>query len=257
MRVTCIQVEIKKRSEGETLKHVLRLLEESGDNDLILLPELWSIGYFSFERYKPESESIDGPIVTAMREKASALKTHILMGSFVEKDGEHLFNTSVLLNPQGRIVSRYRKIHLFGYQSEEKRLLKPGQTLAIADMPWGKGGISTCYDLRFPELFRKMVDQGTASFMIPSAWPHERLETWTLFNRVRAHENLAYLFSCNGAGGSAGTKLAGHSMIVDPLGRVIAEGGEGECFVSADIDPNFVNAVRNEFSVLDDRVFHG
>ena len=255
MRITCIQLEIKERPKQETLNHALRLLEESGKNDLILLPELWTIGYFSFGRYESESESMDGPIVTALREKAAALKSHILMGSFVEKDGADLFNTSVLLDPQGGIVAKYRKIHLFGYQSEERRLLKAGKGPAVADLPWGKGGISTCYDLRFPELFRKMLDQGTTFFMIPSAWPHERLEPWTLFNRVRAHENLSYLFSCNGVGVNAGTKLAGHSMIVDPLGKVIAEGGEGECFVSAEIDPLLVEAVRKEFSALDDRVF--
>jgi predicted amidohydrolase len=255
MRVTCIQLEIKERPKLETLNHVLRLLGESGENDLILLPELWPIGYFSFERYESESESMDGPIMTAIRQKAAALKSHILMGSFVEKDGEHLFNTAVLFDSQGEIVAKYRKIHLFGYQSEERRLLRPGEALSVSDLPWGNGGISTCYDLRFPELFRKMVNRGTSFFMIPSAWPLERLETLTLFNRVRAHENLAYLFSCNGAGVSAGTKLAGHSMIVDPLGKVIAEGGEGECFVSADIDPFFVDTVRKEFRVLDDRVF--
>ena len=255
MRVTCVQLEIKERPKQETLNHALKLLEESGDNDLILLPELWPIGYFSFERYESESESIDGPTVTAIREKAAILKSHILMGSFVEKDGAHLFNTSVLLDPQGAIIVKYRKIHLFGYQSEERRLLKAGEDLAMADLPWGKSGISTCYDLRFPELFRKMLDRGATFFMIPSAWPDERLETWTLFNRARAHENLAYLFSCNGAGVSAGTKLAGHSMIVDPLGKVIAEGGEGECLISAEIDPFFVEAVRKEFSALEDRVF--
>lgn len=255
MRVTSIQLEIKDRPGGETLKHVLKRLEQAGESDLILLPELWPMGYFSFDRYETESEPIDGPTVTAIKEKAAALKTHIMMGSFIEKDGEHLFNTSLLLDPQGQILTKYRKIHLFGYQSDERRLLKRGETLAVADLPWGKGAISTCYDLRFPELFRKMVDQGTIFFMIPSAWPHERLETWNLFNRVRAHENLAYLFSCNGAGSNAGTKLAGHSMIVDPLGNVIAEGGEGECLVSAEIDPNLVDTVRKEFSALDDRVF--
>ena len=255
MRVTCIQLETKERPKRETLNHALKLIEQSGENDLILLPELWPIGYFSFERYESESEPMDGPTVSAVRERAAALKSHILMGSFVEKDGADLFNTSVLLDPQGGIVAKYRKIHLFGYQSEERRLLKAGKGPAVADLPWGKGGISTCYDLRFPELFRKMVDRGTTFFMISSAWPFERLETWSLFNRVRAHENLAYLFSCNGAGVNAGTKLAGHSMIVDPYGKVVAEGGEGECFVSAEIDPLFVDAVRKDFRVLDDRVF--
>ncbi len=255
MRVTCIQMETKERPKRETMNHVLQLLGDSGENDLILLPELWPTGYFSFERYESEGESMDGPTVTAISEKAASLKSHILMGSFVEKNGAHLFNTSVLLDPQGEIVAQYRKIHLFGYHSEERRLLKAGEAPTVVDLPWGKSGISTCYDLRFPELFRKMVDLGAGIFMIPSAWPHERLETWILFNRVRAHENLSYLFSCNGAGVSAGTKLAGHSMIVDPLGKVLAEGGEGECFVSAEIDPGLVDAVRKEFSALDDRVF--
>jgi len=255
IRVTSIQLEIKERSKEENLESVLRLLDKAPESDLILLPELWPCGYFSFDRYRSDSEPLTGPTVSALKEKTAELKTHVLMGSIVLREGEDLFNTTILLSPDGKVIAQYRKIHLFGYQSEERRLLRPGKEPAVVDTPWGKGGITTCYDLRFPELYRKMVDHGAVFFMIPSAWPRLRLDAWILFNRARAHENLAYVFSCNCAGSSAGKPFAGHSMIVDPLGRVIAEGGEEGCFVSAEIQPELVDEVREDFSALDDRVF--
>jgi predicted amidohydrolase len=246
---------MKDRPKGKKLEYVLGLINQAPVSDLILLPEIWPCGYFSFDRYRAESEPLDGPTVAALRKKAIERECHILMGSLVERDGENLFNTSLLLNPQGRIMAQYRKIHLFGYQSEEKRILTPGKEVVVVETPWGMAGISTCYDLRFPEFYRRMVDRGATLFLVPSAWPSVRLEAWALFNRARAHENLAYLFSCNCAGSNAGKHYAGHSMIIDPLGKVIAEGGEGECFVSAEVDPDLVFSVRKDFSALDDRVF--
>ncbi len=172
----------------------------------------------------------------------------------VENDGEQLFNTSIFLNPKGVVAAHYRKMHLFGYQSEESSILTPGQDVVVADTPWGATGFSTCYDLRFPELFRRMVDQGVKFFLVASAWPQVRLEAWKLFNRSRAHENLAFLISCNCAGANQGKKYAGHSMIVDPLGRVVVEGSDEEELVSARIDPKLVDAIRRDFPALEDRV---
>lgn len=255
MRITSIQLEIKERSKEKALEHVLHLLEASPPSDLILLPEMWTCGYFSFDRYQRDSESLDGPVVRALREKASELSAYLLMGSIVEREEQDLFNTTLLLDPRGQAISKYRKIHLFGYHSEERRLLKPGREVAVATTPWGKAGLSTCYDLRFPEFYRKMVDEGATFFLVVSAWPKVRQEAWTLFNRARAHENLAYLFSCNCAGMDGGSQYAGHSMFVDPMGEVIAEGGDGECIVTADVDMAGVEIVRKEFSALNDRVF--
>jgi len=134
---------------------------------LILLPELWPCGYFAFDRYRSESEPVDGPTVSALQEKAAELETHVLMGSIVLRQGEELFNATLLLDPRGRIIAEYRKIHLFGYQSEERKLLSPGKEAVVVDTPWGKGGITTCYDLRFPELYRKMIDKGAVFFYDP------------------------------------------------------------------------------------------
>jgi len=255
MRITSIQLEIKDRSKEKTLEHVFKLMGKAPPSDLILLPELWTCGYFSFDRYWNDSETLNGPTVKALKQKAVELKSHILMGSMVEREGQDLFNTSLLLDPQGQIIARYRKIHLFGYQSEERRFLKRGEEIIVAETPWGRAGLSTCYDLRFPEFFRKMLNEGATFFLVASAWPRPRLEAWSLFNRVRAHENLAYLFSCNCAGFDGGHQYAGHSMFVDPFGTVIAEGGEEECFISAEVDMSLVDSVRKEFSALNDRVF--
>lgn len=255
MRVTSIQLEIKERSKDKTLDHILELLEKAPKSDLILMPEIWTCGYFSFGRYEQDSEPLNGPSVKALQQMATQRQCYVLMGSMVERNGEDLFNSSLLLGPQGQIIARYRKIHLFGYQSEEKRLLKPGSEVVLAETPWGRAGLSTCYDLRFPEFYRKMVDQSAAFFLVTSAWPMARLEAWTLFNRVRAHENLAYLFSCNCAGFDQGHQYAGHSMFVDPLGKVLIEGGEEESIISMEVDMSLVDSVRREFSFLSDRAF--
>ena len=254
-KVSSIQLEITDRSKEENVKHALVTLDGVPDSDLILLPEIWPTGYFSFDRYQAESEPVDGPTVEIFRKKADERKCHILMGSFVENDDGHIYNTALLLDLEGNTAARYRKIHLFGYQSDERKILSAGRDVVVVDTPWGPSGFSTCYDLRFPELFRLMVDRGAKFFLIPSAWPMARLDAWRLFNRARAHENLAYLISCNCAGNNAGTQYAGHSMILDPLGQVIAEGGEKEEVVTAEIDPGLVDSVRSEFSFLDNRVF--
>jgi predicted amidohydrolase len=255
MRITSLQLEIRDRPREKTLDHVLGLLDRAPASDRFLLPELWTCGYFSFNRYKEDSETLEGSTVRVLKQKAKELKAYLFMGSIVEREGHDLYNTSLFLNPRGEVIARYRKIHLFGYQSEEKRLLKPGKEIVVVETPWGKVGLSTCYDLRFPEFFRKMLDEGAHFFLVASAWPRSRLEAWVLFNRSRAHENLTYLFSCNCVGVDQGHPYAGHSMVVDPLGRVVADGGEKESLLSVEVDMNLVDSVRREFSALEDRVF--
>ena len=126
MRVTSIQLEIKDRPKEKTPEHVLGLLEKAPPSDLILLPEIWTCGYFSFDRYGQDSEPLDGPIVKTLQGKAAELHSYLLIGSVVEREDQDLFNTSLLLDSRGQIIARYRKIHLFGYQSEERRILKRG-----------------------------------------------------------------------------------------------------------------------------------
>jgi predicted amidohydrolase len=255
VRVASVQLAIENRPKDATLRHVLALLDRTRGSDMVLLPELWPCGFFAFDRYAAESEMVSGPLVTALRAKARELRIHLLTGSFVERDGPDLFNTALLIDADGDILARYRKIHLFGYKSEERRLLRGGDDVTVVPTPWGRAGFATCYDLRFPELFRRMVDRGAELFLVTSAWPQPREEAWVLLNRARAVENLAFVFACNCAGDVGGRRYVGRSMIVDPLGVVLADGGQGEAIVTADVDPMQVAELRREFPFLEDRVF--
>src|SRR5690606_31749402 len=124
----------------------------------------------------------------------------------------------------GDIICQYRKIHLFTYKSKEAELLQAGSHLASFKIDNQVLGMATCYDLRFPELFRSYLTKNTSCYTVPSAWPLKRLEHYRLFCQTRAIENLSFLISPNCCGGIDNKKLAGHSMIVDPFGEIIAEG---------------------------------
>ncbi|PCJ56811.1 MAG: carbon-nitrogen hydrolase [Planctomycetota bacterium] len=253
MRVCNIQFELNGRSKEDNVSYMMGLVDQVEDADLINLPEIWSTGYFNFDEYKKNAEAIDGDLVTCFKEKAKAKNCYILMGSFVEKLNEEYFNTSVLISHQGEVVGCYRKIHLFGYESKEASILTKGSESTVISTPWGKVGLATCYDLRFPELFRKMSEQGAVIFLVVSAWPLARLEAWRLFCQARAHENLAYLISCNCAGKDQEIELAGHSMVVDPMGEILRESKEIEEVVNINLDINNGLKIRDTFPALNDR----
>jgi len=255
MRITSLQLAMADRSRAENLALVLQRLDTVPACDLVLLPEVWPVGFFGFDRYLAEAEPVTGPLVSALCDWAVARRCYLHLGSFIEQDGKTYYNTSLLVDPSGQVIGRYRKIHLFGYQSMERQLLTAGQEVTVVDTELGKLGMATCYDLRFPELFRRLVDRGACLFLVTSAWPMARLEAWQLFNRVRAHENLAFLASCNCAGSNRGIPYAGHSMIVGPGGAVLAEAEETETLLSADIDLGEAAKLREEFPALADRVF--
>lgn len=255
MKVSSIQFLIKDdENKEQRLKRMLEKIDACRGSQLIIMPEIWKTGYFNFDRYEAESESLNGETVTLIAAKARELQAYIMTGSFVEKDQGKLFNTSVLLNPRGEIIASYRKIHLFGYGSEETRVLTPGSQVVTVGTEYGTFGLATCYDLRFPELFRKMLDQGVDFFLIASAWPYPRLDHWRMLNQVRALENECYLISANCAGINRGKQYLGHSAIVDPWGVIIAGAGDEEAIITAEVDVSEVRRVRSVFPPVRDRV---
>jgi len=255
MRIASVQLRVFEESKRKALEHASETLLRCRGADFILLPELWNIGFMGFDRYRSEAETQGGPTLTLLRGLAKELSCHLHTGSFVEKEGDRLYNSSFLLNPEGEILGSYRKIHLFTYQSREAEILSRGRSTAVIPTAFGNIGLATCYDLRFPEFFRRVLDQGAEFFLVSAAWPDSRLEHWLLFNRARALENLAYLISSNCTGTQQGTVFAGHSLVVGPMGEVIAEGGEEEGIVWADVDRPAVLKAREEFPVLRDRFY--
>jgi predicted amidohydrolase len=255
VRIASIQLKVIEESRERALEHASQMIRQCQGADLILLPELWNIGFMSFDRYRNEAEKQEGPTLTLLRTLAKELSCHLHTGSFVERKGNRLYNSSFLLDPKGKILGSYQKIHLFTYQSQEAEILSRGTSITVIPTEFGKVGLATCYDLRFPELFRKMLDQGAEFFLISSAWPYLRLEHWLLLNRTRALENLSCLISSNCVGVNRGTRFAGHSLVVDPMGLILAEGNDEECVVWAEVNQDIVLRARTEFPALKDRVF--
>ncbi|BBC30510.1 hypothetical protein SGFS_018040 [Streptomyces graminofaciens] len=256
MRIALLQVASPaEESPDDRRTRVGRMVAEARGADLVVLPELWAAGYFAFESYEERAESLEGPTVAAGRRWARDLGAHVHVGSIVERgpDGS-LYNTAVLVAPDGTITHTYRKVHVFGYASREAELLTPGDALEVAPTPFGPLGATTCYDLRFPELWRGLVDLGAKTVVVPAAWPAARREHWQLFTTCRAVEEQVLVIACNAVGiQEGGVVLGGHSRVVDPWGRVLAEAGTEEGLTFCEVDADVVDTVRSQFPVLRDR----
>lgn len=254
MRVACVQLAGQDLPDPTARRSAARdATRELTGSDLIVLPELWPVGFFDFAGYQAAAEPVDGPSTQFAVGLAREHGAWVHGGSFVERAEGALHNTSMLVDRDGSLAATYRKRHLFGYQSAESELLSPGSAAAVADLDGLRVGLATCYDLRFPELFRDMVDAGAGAFVVTSAWPASRIEHWRVLCRARALENLAWLVACNSCGTDQGVVLGGHSVIVDPLGEVVAEAGAEPTVLVADIWPERVREVRAEFPFLADR----
>ena len=155
--------------------------------------------------------------------------------------------------PDGSLTNLSRTVPVFGYGSQEQELLTPGERISVGDLGGAPTGIVTCYDLRFPELFRSLVDLGAEQLAVCAAWPAARLAHWQLFTTVRAVEQQSWLAACNAVGEQRGARLAGHSRVVDPWGQVLVEAGEDEGFTFARIDTALPGKVRGDFPALADR----
>jgi predicted amidohydrolase len=164
-----------------------------------------------------------------------------------------------VLGPDGALLASYRKVHRFGFGAGEPKLLEAGDGVVTVDLPLGEGGapvttgLATCYDLRFPELFRALVDRGAELVLLPAAWPAARAEHWSLLVRARALEDQVALVAAGTAGTHAGHAMAGRSAVVSPRGQVLAELGDEEGVLVADVDLADAARYRAEFPVLADR----
>ncbi len=255
MKVSLVQIGIKDtRSVQETVGYVVDLVDKIKDAELVILPEIWNVGFFAFDEYRRKAETLDGPLVSTFRQKAREKSVHIHMGSFVEKREEGFFNTSVLIGPAGDLLAVYRKMHLFGFESSENKVLTPGTGITVVSTELGRFGLATCYDLRFPEQFRIMMKQGVQAFLITSAWPAPRIAHWNLLTKARALENLCFTVACNCAGTNRGNDLGGNSVIVGPLGEIVASLDQQPGVLSCDVDLGDVSKARAKYPFVDDMV---
>jgi predicted amidohydrolase len=228
---------------------VVRLISEakSAGAEYVLTPEMTNILAAKREHLFGAivAEEAD-PSLATLRELARQLGVYIHIGSLaVSLSPERAANRSFLVDPKGNIAARYDKIHMFdvdlanGESYRESRNYRPGEQAVLADLPWGRLGLTICYDLRFPALYRALAEAGATMLAIPSAFTKQTGEAhWHVLVRSRAIENGCFVFAAaQGGKHENGRDTYGHSLIVDPWGRIIAEGGTDPGVVMAEIDP--------------------
>ncbi|NUK41639.1 carbon-nitrogen family hydrolase [Streptomyces lunaelactis] len=255
MRASLLQIAVDPdESVNSRRRRVASLVRAQTGVDLVVLPELWPVGAFAYQSFADEAESPTGPTYEVLAKAASDAGVWVHGGSIVERapDGT-LYNTSLVISPAGELVGTYRKIHRFGFDKGEAVMMGAGEALVTVPLPGLVLGLATCYDLRFPELFRGLVDAGAQLFVVPAGWPARRREHWTLLARARAVENQAYVLACGTAGTHAGVEQAGHSIVVDPWGEVLAEAGAEEEVLTVELDASRGASTREQFPVLRDR----
>ena len=262
MKIGLVQMNTQDKKQ-DNLASAIKLINELAGKGarLIMLPE-----YFNFlgpDELKPQNaEPLDASESLAMiGRQARELKVHIHIGSYLERDGEHVYNTGVVFDPSGEVIAKYRKIHLFdvvvpgGIEYLESNTITPGDRLVTFRIDDIKFGMSTCYDLRFPELFRRLADQGVQVILVPAAFTLQTgRDHWELLLRARAVENLCWVAAAGQWGPSPPDHICfGRSMIINPWGIVVAQAPDGIATVMAEIDPGVLEKTRTSFPALKHR----
>jgi predicted amidohydrolase len=262
MRVAAVQLNSsgdKSRNLGAA-EALIRAAAADGA-ELVALPEKWNL-LAAGEEIAAGAEALDGPSLTAARGWARTLGIHLLAGSISERaaDGARAFNTSVLIGPEGEDLAVYRKIHMFdvdagGVSYRESAHEQPGAELATAVVGDLATGLTVCYDLRFPEIFRILALRGARLVTVPAAFTTATgRDHWEVLLRARAIENAVFVLAPNQVGTAAPHYDSyGRSAIVDPWGVVLATAPDEECFVAADLDLAAQDRVREALPALANR----
>ena len=270
MKVAVIQLAYgDDESVADRTARVVDLVRAQRGQDLVVLPELWPAGGFDYRALGCPGRARRRADCPSPASAAKDAGVTLHGGSIVERgepastDGHGVWNTSlVFFTCRGarRDVPEDPPVRV---RRGEPRLMDPGDELVVIDVPVMDGdsgvaptvpvGLSTCYDLRFPELYRALVDRGAQVLVIPAAWPAKRVAHWTLLGQARAIENQSVVIQCNTAGTHAGHEMGGRSQVVDATGTVLAAAGPHEEVLSVEVDTDAVQRWRQAFPALADR----
>jgi len=258
VKVLGIQIQPEIGDKRANLDKVQKLIEENAwfKPDLIVLPEVFASGVDHKYLHMLAEKIPTGHIIEFFGKMAGKYETNIVGGSIIEKcENEEYKNTSVVFNREGQIIGKYQKIHMFNhYGSNESEYVSSGDKAVVVQTDIGKIGLSICYDLRFPELYRTLTYAGAEIITCVAAWPYPRLDHWVTLNKARAVENTAYMVAVNQCGRvNPKRQNVGMSMLVNPWGDVVACAGSDEGVFLGEIDFDYLRKIREEFPVLNDR----
>ncbi len=254
MKTTCIQMDMQFCRPEENFRRAAELIESAmGDKpDVLVLPELWNTGFFPKENLPDLSDREGAQVKQVIGALAKKHRVNIVAGSVADLRGGMVYNTCYVFDRDGKCIASYDKTHLFS-PMEEDRFFTPGENICRFTLDGVPCGVIICYDLRFPELCRSMAVEGTDCLFVVSQWPMERIPHLQTLCAARAIENQTFLACCNSCGRADGTVFGGHSMIVDPVGKVLAMADKAETAISAHLDLSQLSNIRNSINVFADR----
>ncbi len=254
MRASVIQFDIKPGEVAINEALAEEYIEKAVANGaaMVVLPELWNCGY-QLTGLPELAQNMRGSSVRLLQKLAKKHRLFIFGGTIAEKKEGNYYNTMVVINAQGDIVAKYRKIHLFPYGLEEEKYFAAGNDWALIETPWGKAGMMICYDLRFPELARNLVLRGARFLVLPAQWPLARLENWLVLVQARAVENQVFVLAANRTGRDESGKYDGGSLIVSPWGDILARGCGEEGAYTADLDFALIEDARSRIPGIEAR----
>ncbi len=236
-----VDVNLKQALEG------IRRVREK-DARLAVLPEMWSSGY-DYKRLAEVAEQTPR-VIEALKEVTAELGM-VTVGSLPEKAGDSIYNTAYVID-RGQVAGSYRKLHLFSTMGED-RFLSAGEKTLVVSTSVGRLGVAICYDLRFPELFRKLALEGAEIVCVPSEWPKPRQEHWRTLLRARAIENQLFIVATNCCGIQGKLDFFGMSMLIAPRGEVLAEAREENVELTALFDFEEMISYRSQIRCFEDR----
>ncbi|MGD6841773.1 carbon-nitrogen family hydrolase [Bacillus infantis] len=253
MKITCIQMDISFGSPERNFEKAETLIERASKEkpDIIVLPELWTTGY-DLTRLEEIGDRNAESSIQFLQTMAQKHNAAFIGGSVANKTADGVFNTLLAVSSTGELLHQYSKLHLFKLMDEHLHL-SPGSGDASFKLNGHSLAGFICYDIRFPEWIRKHALEGAEAIFAVAEWPLPRLAHWRALLIARAIENQCFVVACNRAGSDPSNQFAGHSIIIDPWGEVVAEASEHEEILSAEIDLRLVEEVRGRIPVFTDR----
>ncbi|MFD2612089.1 carbon-nitrogen family hydrolase [Paenibacillus gansuensis] len=255
LNIALLQMNIHIGEPDRNFEHLLSKMEQAMQGsvkpDVLMFPEMWNTGY-ALDRIHDIADRQGERTKSVISEFCRKHNVNVIAGSIADLDNGAVKNTIYMFDREGKLTADYSKIHLFRLMDEEK-FLASGDRPGHFTLDGVQAGAMICYDIRFPELSRRLALEGANILFVPAEWPHPRLHHWRTLLMARAIENQMYVVSCNRVGTSGTTEFFGHSMIIDPWGEIIAEGGEGEEIVRGTADLSLTDEVRGRIPVFEDR----
>jgi omega-amidase len=253
LNIACLQMDIAYGNPKKNYQIAEKLIEKAHIKkpDIIVLPELWTTGY-DLTRLNEIADKEGIQTTEFLKQAAKKYQAHFVGGSFANQGATGVKNTLLIINKEGHLVHQYSKLHLFKLM-DEHLYLEAGTEKGLFELEECRFAGVICYDIRFPEWIRAHTSDGAEALFVVAEWPAPRLNHWRSLLIARAIENQCFVIACNRSGTDPYNKFFGHSMIIDPWGEIVAEAGENEEILTAEIEMDLVKEVRKKISVFEDR----